>query len=333
MPRRLTNDLLLLLVVAQVATGVVGWALPVASALPLYEAHRLLGAGLVGVLVWKWGIARGSLVRRIGRRRDASVVLGLLAAVALLGTVGLGLAWILNLLSFDAFWGYSAMNVHTALGIAVLPVLVPHALKRFAVNGSTFVLPRRRTLVRLGGIALGAVVGSQLLEAVAALGAPMRRPSGSKHAASYSGNAYPAEIWLFDGVPTVDAADWRLRLDGKLGRPGELTLEELTSLPRSEVRAVLDCTGGWWTEQAWQGVATADLLDARGLDAAARQASVTSLTGHTIVLPIDEFRQAVLATHVGGEPLTPEHGYPVRLAMPGRRGYHWVKWVASIELS
>ena len=46
-----------------------------------------------------------------------------------------------------------------------------------------------------------------------------------------------------------------------------------------------------------------------------------------------DLSQAVLATHVGGEPLSAAHGYPVRLAVPGRRGYQWVKWVATIEIT
>jgi DMSO/TMAO reductase YedYZ molybdopterin-dependent catalytic subunit len=59
--------------------------------------------------------------------------------------------------------------------------------------------------------------------------------------------------------------------------------------------------------------------------------AVISTTGHRIVLPLEDAETAVLATQVGGEPISPGHGYPVRLVVPGRRGYHWVKWVARIE--
>ena len=58
MPRRLTNLLLLALVAAQIATGVVGWLLPEARALPLYDLHRALGAALLLLVLWKQAIAR-----------------------------------------------------------------------------------------------------------------------------------------------------------------------------------------------------------------------------------------------------------------------------------
>src|SRR5690242_13458176 len=91
MPRRLTNDLLLALAIAQVATGLIGWAWPVADVLPLYDLHRALGVALLLVLVWKQVIVRGSLRRRPAG--DRSLVWGIATGVALLGCVGLGLAW------------------------------------------------------------------------------------------------------------------------------------------------------------------------------------------------------------------------------------------------
>ena len=94
MPRRLTNLLLLALVLAQVASGVLGWVLPEARALPLYDLHRGLGLALVLLLAWKQVIVRSSLRRRLGRSpRDRSVLVGGITALALLGSLGLGLAW------------------------------------------------------------------------------------------------------------------------------------------------------------------------------------------------------------------------------------------------
>jgi DMSO/TMAO reductase YedYZ molybdopterin-dependent catalytic subunit len=69
------------------------------------------------------------------------------------------------------------------------------------------------------------------------------------------------------------------------------------------------------------------------LDSKATRATVTSVTGHGWTFPISELRSALLATLGGGEELTPGHGFPVRLAVPGRRGFQWVKWVDRIEVS
>jgi DMSO/TMAO reductase YedYZ molybdopterin-dependent catalytic subunit len=328
-PRRLTNDLLLALILAQVLGGVLGWALPVDNALPLYDVHRALGVAVLLMLGWKQAIALASLRRRLKPTRtrawDRSIVWGSAAAIALITTVALGLAWTFNLISFDWLWGYSPLNVHVFLGIGLVPFVAWHMLLRRRQNAVSAPIRSRRALLRTSGLAVATLVGWQ---AIARLAPAIRLPTGSKPVGSFNANAFPAEIWLFDSVPLLDTQSWRLRVGSR-----ELTLDDLTGLHEpAQVQAVLDCTSGWWSEQVWSGVKLMDVLrSANALTEEATQLAATSVTGHRIVLPLADLQGAILATHVGSEVLSPGHGYPLRLIVPGYRGYHWVKWLASLQ--
>lgn len=334
MSRRLTNLLLLGLVVGLVGTGLGGWAVTWGSGLALYDLHRALGVGLLLLLAWKQVIVRGSLRRRLGRRPDRSVLVGAGTGLALLGCLGIGLAWTLQLVSFDALGGYSPLNLHVFLGLAVLPLMLAHLLRRWERQPRLVRLVDRRAALRLVGLAGASLVGWRLVEgAAAAWAAGARRASGSKWAASFSGNAFPVTSWLFDTTPRLEAATWRVELVGALARPGPVGPGELADLPVLEQVAVLDCTGGWWTEQRWRGYPLLALLAARGLAAEARAVTVISVTGHRWPFPLADLDAALLATHVGGEPLTPDHGGPLRLVAPSRRGFQWVKWVGRIEVA
>src|ERR671935_1121716 len=184
MPRRLTNDLLLALLLAQVLGGLLGWAWPVATAAPLYDLHRALGVAVMLLLGWKQAIALASFRRRLRRRPwDRSIVWGSLAALALLMTLAIGLAWTLNLISFDLLWGYSPMNVHVALGIGLLPFVGWHMLRRRRQNAISSPVLSRRSALRVGALAAATVAGWQAIEYWAP---PSRRLTGSKQAASLS---------------------------------------------------------------------------------------------------------------------------------------------------
>jgi DMSO/TMAO reductase YedYZ molybdopterin-dependent catalytic subunit len=334
MPRRLTNDLLLATLLALVLSGLLGWSLPSGQAAPLYDLHRALGVALLLLLGWKQAIVLPSLRRRLAR--DRSIIWGSLAAVVLLLAVALGLAWALNLISFDLLWGYSPLNIHVALGIGLLPFVGWHALLRRRQNRFSAPIASRRSLLRLAGLTGASLVGWQAIQRWSTFSLPdgTRLASGSKQTTSLSANDYPAEIWLLDSVPLLDASTWQLQIAGPaVAAAQSVSFDALAMLPRQSVQAVLDCTSGWWTEQVWSGPRILDVLATAGLRPGAREITVTSVTGHTIVLPLADLEQAVLATHVGGEPLSPGHGYPVRLAVPGRRGYQWVKWVAQITVT
>lgn len=321
--RRLTNLLLLGLVVGLVASGLLGWVLPVAAAAPLYVLHRALGVALLLALLWKAGIARRSLLRRLPRR-DSSIALGAGSGVLLAASVVLGFAWTLGLVSFDTFRGYSALNVHVFMGLGLLPLMAWHLVRRWERGPALGRLLTRRAALR--ALTLSAITLAVLpaLDRIAQ-GSGLRRLTGSKHAGSFTANAMPITTWTFDSVPEIARDAWRLRVGD-----ASFAYRDLAAFARREVIAVLDCTGGWWSEQRWTGVRVGDLLDAAA--ARGREATVVSATGHRWTFPLDEVREALLATHLGGEPLSAPHGAPARLVAPGRRGFQWIKWVERIEL-
>jgi DMSO/TMAO reductase YedYZ molybdopterin-dependent catalytic subunit len=99
------------------------------------------------------------------------------------------------------------------------------------------------------------------------------------------------------------------------------------------MRAVLDCTGGWYAEQEWAGVRLDRLLAGAGVDLPeGGSVDVVSATGYTRRLPLSDAAHLLLATSAAGTPLSAGHGAPVRLVAPGRRGFWWVKWVVRLEV-
>lgn len=328
MSRRGSNLALLALTGGLIGSGLAAWTLPELSASPLYWLHRVLGLALVSLLVAKYGIVRGSLRRRLPRGLTPAVVVSVVAGVGLAATVGLGVAWTFGLVSFATPWSYSALNLHVLIGLALGAMVAIHAAVRWERRPP---LGRhgRRDLIRLAALGALAVVSTAALERVA----DERRVTGSKHAGSFNGNGYPLTIWNFDSVPSIDAAAWRLAVTGAVAAAGSLGYADLVSLPRHEIVALIDCTGGWWSEQRWRGVRVGDVLAARPPAAGATSATVVSVTGHRWSFPLSELADALLATHVGDEALSPGHGGPVRLVAPGRRGFQWIKWVEKIEVA
>ena len=325
MPRRLANLALLAAITTLLVSGVFAWLLPDISAGFLYIAHRVAGVALVLALMWKYAIARRSLRRR--GFRGSGVWIGLVTAALTIAAAGLGLAWTAGLVSFDRPFAYSALNLHVIAGLALGAVVVAHVLARGEARPALVTLAGRRAALR--GLAL--LAASFAVTAALDRVALARRVSGSRHAGSFTGNAFPVTIWSLDSVPSVDVDTWRLRVSGSTSaRPIELSYADLSALPSREASVVLDCTGGWWSEQRWSGVPLMDLLARCGISEAATRVEVISVTGHRWTFDRSEAEQALLATHVGGEPLSAGHGYPLRLVAPSLRGFLWIKWVGEV---
>lgn len=329
MPRRLVNLALLVTVPLLVATGLLAWVAPVAIAGGLLLIHRIAGVGVVLVLAWKYGIARRSVRRRAREGTGLGLVVSGLASFALLLVLGIGLAWSIGIVSFDRPLPYSLLNVHVFVGIALVPLMVAHAARRWDSRPAITDLGGRRVALRALALGVGAVAATAALDR---LGLP-RRLTGSRAAAAFSGNDFPLTIWAFDVVPTIDIAGWRIQVDGAVDSPGAIDYDDLLALPSTERNAVLDCTGGWWTEQRWRGVTLADLLAGHRPRTSATRVEVVSLTGHAWSFPMSEAGRLLIATHVGDETLTAGHGYPARLIAPDHRGFQWIKWVSQLHVA
>jgi len=126
----------------------------------------------------------------------------------------------------------------------------------------------------------------------------------------------------------------------------EWTYGELLAFD-DRVQATLDCTGGFYSTQDWSGVWLSRLLSPSPLAGEAGSSPsplagegrgggfsihVRSLTGYDRRFDLGEASRLLIATNLGGMPLDPGHGFPVRIVAPDRRGYWWVKWVTAITI-
>ncbi|MET7964790.1 molybdopterin-dependent oxidoreductase [Micromonospora zamorensis] len=143
-------------------------------------------------------------------------------------------------------------------------------------------------------------------------------------------------------VPQVDPDSWRLRIHGRVGTERTYTYADLLARPLVERYVTLACVsnevGGDLIGNArWLGVPLRELLDEVEPDADADQVVGRSVDGWTCGTPtaaLRDGRDALLAVGMNGEPLPVEHGFPVRMVVPGLYGYvSACKWVTELELT
>ena len=335
MRHRWVNLLLLALVAGEAVTGAIGLMSGNSRSEIVLQAHSILGYSIVATLGWKVALTLNSL-RKPARGRPRTMTIVLVAFF--LATMCIGLAW-----SVSGFWdagGITGMSLHIYSGIGVIALILWHAwayTSKFRVGYSK----TRRDVLRLGAVlAVGSVAWvatESALRVTEAVGSK-RRFTGSYERGSWQGNRFPSTSWLNDAPEPLDAADYQLRVVGTRGESALVPLDSMTGPAvqdgNIEFEATLDCTGGWYSSQHWRGVPLSDVFAQMEIDASdAMSCIVTSVTGYSRRYPIGDISGIVLATHVGGEPLSHSHGAPVRLVAPNRRGYDWVKWVTEVRLT
>ena len=162
-------------------------------------------------------------------------------------------------------------------------------------------------------------------------------------------------------VPTLDLTNWRLTVGGCVARPLVLTWDELNTMPQRTVMATLECAGNGrsflaqkvpgvqWSAGAvahaeWSGVPLRDVLEEAGIaddvvEVVGEGADVGREADHPEPMHFARglprakalHRDTLLALRMNGEPLTPSHGFPVRLVVPGWYGVASVKWLTKID--
>jgi Oxidoreductase molybdopterin binding domain len=317
--KRWTNLALFALLGSAFTTGWVAFFYGTAPSRWSLIIHASSGFAIVALTPWKSVIAaHGIKHRRSGWAVSLvfsllvviSVLAGLLHSSGLLRQVG----WI------------SAMEVHVGAALIALPLAVWHVIaRRIPLRGTDL---SRRSLLR-GGVLLGAAglgyAATEVLARVTNLPGAQRRFTGSYDLGSLQPEQLPVTQWMFDPVKIISSSSWRLAIDAG-GPVHHWSYDDLLAF-NDQVRATLDCTGGFYSEQDWSGVWLHRLLPATP---GALSLLVRSSTGYTRRFPIDEAPRLLVATRLGGAVLDPGHGFPVRLVAPNRRGFWWVKWVTGI---
>jgi len=220
---------------------------------------------------------------------------------------------------------------------------------------------RRRLLLTAGGVAVGAgvagvagrflVTGAGSPPSVGPLPTAAGPPPPPLVGVDYVAAGTPtwltqaADFYRIDtalSVPRLSTSSWSLRVHGMVNHELTLTWDQLRSRRLIEAPVTLTCVsnevgGNLVSNARWLGVPMAELLAEVGVQPGAEQIASTSSDGwncNTPLGPLTDGRPAMLAIGLNGQPLPVEHGFPVRMVVPGLYGYvSACKWITDIEVT
>lgn len=257
-------------------------------------------------------------------------------------------------------WRFAFPAAHFWMAWVTMGALVAHAGAKAAIARRTLRRPSRRPsladadpvldasaeaphqgLSRRG--LLGAVAGASATLTIATVGQsfpPLRAlallaprdPDTGPQGHAINRSAANAGV-----IPVATSTEYRLTVTGAVARPLSFTLGELLALPHHQAALPIACVEGWSYSATWRGVRVRDLLALAGARPGAT-AHVESLESHSpYAVSFLNYAQAhdpdtLLATHLDGQTLALDHGYPVRLIGPGRPGVTQTKWVTKLTV-
>jgi DMSO/TMAO reductase YedYZ molybdopterin-dependent catalytic subunit len=341
----------LLVVGSLVIDSVPGWVKDVTVSL-FGTADKVVLLIILGVLVALLAAVAGIVERR--RPPFGRVIVALVGLVAVVAAITRAHAGQLD---------SAASLVAIVVAVLVLAAL-SKALRRTRTSTSPESADRRRFLAVAGVAAgLGALaivggraltIGRQTTEAVRAVlklpkpivAAPALAAGTALQVTGLTPLITPnADFYRIDTalqVPSIDPKDWSLKITGMVDNEVELSFAELMALPLEESYTTLACVsnyvGGDLIGNAkWLGYPIRELLTRAGPQPGADMVLSRSIDGFTASSPLSALtdgRNAILAVGMNDEPLPVEHGFPVRMVVPGLYGYvSATKWVVSMEVT
>ncbi len=150
---------------------------------------------------------------------------------------------------------------------------------------------------------------------------------------------YQTQNWPvlhYGGVPKIAASKWSLKLFGLVEKEKTLTYDQFIALPQSKVFSDIHCVTTWSRlDNLWEGVSVSQLKKIVNISPNAAFAIVHAANNFTTNIPLQDFFEpdVLLAVNHNQEPLTADHGGPVRLIVP--KLYFWksAKWISGIEFT
>ncbi|MEQ5999752.1 sulfite oxidase-like oxidoreductase [Bacillus amyloliquefaciens] len=133
-----------------------------------------------------------------------------------------------------------------------------------------------------------------------------------------------------------DMSKWNLQVYGLVDRPMLLSFEDIKAFPEAEVKNDIHCVTGWSRlDNIWQGIRAKDIAEKANVHKEAGFVILHAEEGWTANLPLSDFTRetSLLAYAHNGEPLTPEHGYPLRGVFPHLYFWKSAKWLRGIQFT
>lgn len=138
----------------------------------------------------------------------------------------------------------------------------------------------------------------------------------------------------YGGIPRIDLAQWEFGIAGLVEQEVTLSWDQFMALPQVRLRTDIHCVTAWSRfDNDWEGVRFRDVMALANVSPEAKHVMFHSYGGYTTNVPLDELMgdDVLLAHSHGGEPLAPEHGWPLRAMIPHLYFWKSAKWVRGIE--
>jgi DMSO/TMAO reductase YedYZ molybdopterin-dependent catalytic subunit len=176
------------------------------------------------------------------------------------------------------------------------------------------------------------------------------QPQNNTSTIKYSATSLPLPIWItanqdfytvqYDQPPSTSLTSWSLTIHGLVREPLRLTYDEVHALPAVTRMHTLECIGNAAGSNLignaeWRGIELRALLGRAGVDAKATRVTIGGVDEYFTSVPLERamHEHAILAYEMNGQPLPPDHGYPLRAILPGVYGQKQPKWVTGIKVT